>query len=597
VPPASDLFHFLLIKPSHYDDDGYVIRWWRSSLPANSLATVYGIALDSAQRQALGPGIEIQVHALDETNSRIDPATLVRRYTRKGARLLVGMVGVQSNQFPRALDLAREFRAAGVPLVIGGFHVSGCLAMLKELPSDLREALALGVTLFAGELEGRLDGLLQEAAADRLQPIYNYLDALPDLTGTPTPILPADRIRLTMGKRASFDAGRGCPFQCSFCTIINVQGRKSRHRDADDVERLIRANAAQGISNFFISDDNFARNTHWEAIFDRLIELRESGMTITLVIQVDTQSHRIPRFIDKAARAGVTRVFLGLENINPDSLKGAQKGQNKITDYRTMLQAWHDARVVTYAGYILGFPDDTPESIRRDIAIIQNELPIDILEFFILTPLPGSLDHQRLVEAGAALDPDMNNYDTQHVTMDHPRMTRAQWAAIYQEAWDLYYSPAHVATVLRRARRWGYDPRHMMGKLFAFHAPAVWERIHPLEGGLIRIKRRRERRPGFPIEPRPVFWAKITWEYLKKYAGAYALHRRYRRALAEVLTEPVGALPDPAMEPVTAGEEHALAIFTATAAAQQYVERRRARGEPRLPGAVEAMAQAPLAGP
>jgi radical SAM superfamily enzyme YgiQ (UPF0313 family) len=584
---ASTLFHILWIKPSHYDDDGYVIQWWRSSLPANSLATVYGIALDCADRQVLGPDVEIRLRALDETNSRIDVPRLISDFARDDGKVLVGMVGVQSNQFPRALDLARQFRAAGLPVVIGGFHVSGCLAMLKELPPDLREALDLGVTLFAGELEGRLDGLLQDVAADRLQPVYNYLADLPDLTGTPTPILPADRIRLTMGKRASFDAGRGCPFQCSFCTIINVQGRKSRHRNADDVERLVRANAQLGISNFFITDDNFARNTHWEPIFDRLIAMRESGTPITLVIQVDTQSHRIPRFIDKAGRAGVTRTFLGMENINPDALKGAQKGQNKITDYRAMLQAWHNAGVLTYAGYILGFPDDTPETIRRDIAIIQNELPVDILEFFVLTPLPGSVDHQRLVEAGAPLDPDMNNYDTQHVTMDHPRMTKAQWAGIFREAWDLYYSPAHVATVLRRARRWGYDPKHMMGKLFAFHAPMIFERIHPLEGGLIRIKRRRERRPGYPIESPLIFYPKLVWEFVTKYGGAYGLHRRYQRILKQVQAEPLGAYPDAAMEPVTEGEEQRLEIFTATTAAQQYVKKRRARGDLRRHGAVK----------
>ena len=154
----SDLVHVLWIKPSHYDDDGYVIQWWRSSLPANSLAAVYGIALDCAEREVLGPGVEIRVRALDETNTRIDPARLMRELGKEGGRVLVGMVGVQSNQFPRALDLAREFRAAGVAVAIGGFHVSGCLAMLKEMPVDLREALDLGITLFAGELEGRLEG-------------------------------------------------------------------------------------------------------------------------------------------------------------------------------------------------------------------------------------------------------------------------------------------------------------------------------------------------------------------------------------------------------------------------------------------------------
>ena len=575
TPP--NLVHILWIKPSHYDDDGYVIQWWRSSLPANSLATVYGIALDCAQRRVLGPEVEIRVRALDETNSRVDPARLVRELQAGGARVLVGLVGVQTNQYPRALDLARRFHALGVAVAIGGFHVSGCLAMLKERPVELQEALDGGITLFAGELEGRLEGMLQDLMGAGLKPLYNYLLDLPDMTGTPTPILPADRVRLTMGRRASFDAGRGCPYQCSFCTIINVQGRKSRHRDADDVERLVRANWAQGITNFFITDDNFARNTQWEAIFDRLIALQGQGIVLQLVIQADTQSHRIPHFIEKAGKAGVTRIFMGMESINPDALKPAQKGQNKITDYRAMLQAWPGAGVLTYAGYILGFPNDTPETIRRDLAIIQRELPVDILEFFILTPLPGSLDHQRLVEAGVRLDPDMNNYDTQHVTTDHPLMSADEWLGIYREAWDRFYSPAHVATVLRRARVWGYDPKHMMSKLFAFHAPVVYERLHPLEGGLLRIKRRCERRPGLPIEHPAVFYPKLALEFVRKYAGAYLMLRRYRRILAQVLAEPADTYTDAAMAPVDeAGDEH-LALFTATAAAREFVQKRRLR--------------------
>jgi radical SAM superfamily enzyme YgiQ (UPF0313 family) len=100
------------------------------------------------------------------------------------------------------------------------------------------------------------------------------------------------------------------------------------------------------------------------------------------MIQVDTLCHKIENFVEKAKRAGVTRVFIGLENINPDSLKQSKKTQNQITEYRSMLQAWHRAGALTYAGYILGFPGDTPASIERDIGIIQRELPIDLLEFF-----------------------------------------------------------------------------------------------------------------------------------------------------------------------------------------------------------------------
>jgi len=569
-------FQILLIKPSHYDDDGYVIQWWRSSLPSNSLASVYAIALDCARRQVLGADGEIRVQAIDETNTRVDPRRLIRQIRRAGGKAMVGLVGVQSNQYPRALDIAKQFRAADLPVVIGGFHVSGCLAMLEQIPVELQEALDLGISLFAGELEGRLDGLLLDIDNGELKPIYNYLDDLPDLSGTPTPYLPPDRVRLTMGRRTSFDAGRGCPYQCSFCTIINVQGRKSRHRTADDVERLVRANAADGVGNFFITDDNFARNRNWEAIFDRLIELRAAGLAIRLTIQADTQAHRIPRFIDKAGQAGVTRVFIGMESINPDALKTAQKGQNKITDYRALLQAWHGAGVLTYAGYILGFPNDTPEGIRRDMEIIKREIPIDIMEFFILTPLPGSKDHQGLVRDGAVLDPDMNNYDTQHVTMAHPRMTREEWERIYREAWDLYYTDEHVATVLRRARLWGYDAKEMMGKLFAFHAPVVYERLHPLEGGLIRRKARRQRRPGFPIESPLLFYPRRVWEFLTKYGGAYAMHRRYRRILEGVMAESGPRdRADPAMVPVEQGEEDRLELFTATVSAQEFVQKRR----------------------
>src|SRR5207253_9322281 len=121
--------------------------------------------------------------------------------------------------------------------------------------------------------------------------------------------------------------------------------------------------------------------------------------------QVDTLCHRIPNFIEKVARAGVRRVFIGLENINPDNLLTAKKHQNKITEYRAMLQQWRDTGAITCAGYILGFPGDTKESILRDVEIIKRELPLDLLEFFFLTPLPGSEDHNVQLQQGVWIGP------------------------------------------------------------------------------------------------------------------------------------------------------------------------------------------------
>jgi radical SAM superfamily enzyme YgiQ (UPF0313 family) len=500
-----------LVKPSHYDDDGYVIRWWRALIPSNSLASVYGLARDAAQRQVLGPDVSIDVDVIDETNTRVKIPKLIRRFRRHGNFGLLGLVGVQSNQYPRALDIARPFRDAGVQVAIGGFHVSGCISMLDGKAIDLDLARDMGISLFAGEAEGRFDSVLQDAAAGRLQPIYNFMDDLPALGGTPIPFLPREYVRRTAGTNTSFDAGRGCPFQCSFCTIINVQGRKSRFRTPDDVEKIVRDNWAQNIALFFITDDNFARNRDWEAIFDRLAKLREvDKIPIGVMIQVDTMCHKIPRFIEKAKRAGVTRIFIGLENINPDNLAAAKKKQNKITEYRKMLLAWKQQGIFVYAGYILGFPADTPESIRRDIGIIQRELPLDLLEFFILTPLPGSEDHKVLWGKGVEMDADMNKYDVEHAVTDHPTMSRHELQRVYEEAWSLYYTREHLETLLRRAVVTNVPLMRLAKVLVPFATMVRLERVHPLQSGLLRMKSRSERRPGLPVEGALTFYARYV---------------------------------------------------------------------------------------
>ena len=563
---AERRFQLILIKPSHYDDDGYVIRWWRAMIPSNSLAAVYGIAADCAERQVLGPDVAIDIEVIDETNTRIDVPALLAGLRRHGNFGLVALVGVQSNQYPRALDIARPFREAGIPVAMGGFHVSGCLSMLDGHAVDLDACRDMGISMFAGEAEGRLDMVLRDAAAGRLAPLYNFMKDLPGMEGTPVPFLPKRYVERTLGLSASFDAGRGCPYQCSFCTIINVQGRKSRFRSADDVEHLVRLNWAQGIHKFFITDDNFARNKEWEAIFDRLIELREKdGIPLGLMIQVDTLCHKIPNFMEKAKRAGVTRVFIGLENINPDNLAAAKKRQNKITEYRKMLLAWKAQGIITLAGYILGFPADTPETIRRDIAIIQEELPLDILEFFCLTPLPGSEDHQVLWKKGVAMDPDLNNYDVEHVCTAHPRMSRQEWEEIYREAWSLYYTPEHMKTLLRRAAATGVPMGSLVKVLVTFATTVRLENVHPLQGGILRLKHPSERRPGLPRENPWIFWPRFAWETLSKHAiFAGAIVRLLLTAIAISRDPGARNYMDQALTPVGDDDDETLDLLTKT---------------------------------
>jgi hypothetical protein len=561
-------FHFVMIKPTHYDDDGYPIQWLRSAIPSNTLACLNGLAEAASARDVLGPDVRIHLHTYDETNTRIRPQKIINMVKKSGGKALIGMVGVQSNQFPRAVDLSQPFLKAGLPVAIGGFHVSGCMSMLKEMPQEMVDAQAMGISFFAGEAEElRLDEVFRHAYAGELKPIYNYMSDLPTLEGEPTPILPTKHIQFTAGSHSSFDLGRGCPFQCSFCTIINVQGRKSRFRSADDLERIIRDNHEQGIDRFFITDDNFARNRHWEELFDRLIYLKEeAGLDSKFIIQVDTLCHKIKNFIEKATRAGVNRVFIGLENINPDNLMAAKKKQNKITEYRDMLLAWRAHGATTYAGYIIGFPGDTKESILHDVEIIKKELPLDLLEFFYLTPLPGSEDHKVLLEKGVWMDPDLNKYDLNHRTTRHPKMSDEEFDSAYQEAWDSYYSEEHVTTVLKRAAA---SPRGRPGnKLFLmmwFYLMVRYEGVHPLEGGYFRLKARKERRSGLPIENPFVFYPKFIAESIAKHWGYVSTVLRFHRHYRAIKRSPDRAsYMDLALTPVDETNENDLAMVNET---------------------------------
>jgi hypothetical protein len=213
VPGTKRRFQLILIKPSHYDDDGYVIRWYRAIIPSNSLAALYGIGADCAEREVLGSDTAIDIEAIDETNTRVDIPALIRRFRSHGGLGLVALVGVQSNQYPRALDIARPFRDAGIAVAIGGFHVSGCLSMLDGHAVGLDECRTMGISIFAGEAEAAFDGVLRDAASGTLQPIYNILKNIPAMNGTPVPFLPKAYVSRTLGLSASFDAGRGCPYQ------------------------------------------------------------------------------------------------------------------------------------------------------------------------------------------------------------------------------------------------------------------------------------------------------------------------------------------------------------------------------------------------
>ena len=514
-------------------------------------------------RQVLGEDVEIEIHPFDETNARIRPKRLARMIEEAGDGMVM-FVGVQSNQFPHALDLAKPLRERNIQVAVGGFHVSGTMSMLGGNDPDIHRAKAMGISLFAGEAEGRLEQVLQDAQARKLKPLYNFMADLPSIEGMPIPLISSVRAQRTAGHVTSFDAGRGCPFQCSFCTIINVQGRKSRRRSPDDIEKIIRENVAQGLRSFFITDDNFARNKDWEAILDRIIHLREvEKLKVGFLIQVDTlvpQAPELYREMRPRRACGVSS--LGWRISIPIAWPAAHKRQNKITEYRKMLLAWKAARIITYCGYITGFPNDTAESIIHDVEIVKKELPLDILEFFFLTPLPGSEDHQKLVQAGVAIDADLNKYDLNHVCTAHSKMSKQEWEHAYLTAWKTYYTLEHIETILRRLIAKKGPAANAIILMMWFMSAIHLEGVHPLESGVFRIKSRRDRRPGLPREPIWKFYPRYWTESVVKLARLAILYGRIRRIYKQIKADKKRfKYMDVALTPVTDHDTEDLEMF------------------------------------
>lgn len=511
-------FSVLLIRPTKYDDEGYVIRYIRGVLPSNTLGVLHALTRQAFAAAPFGdnPELVTETRLLDDTIDNINVGKLARQYLRNGARAVVAFAAVQTNQFPRASDLARRFKAAGFEVMVGGFHVSGAIAMSRETPPECQALIDAGVTLVKGEVEAVWGDLLEDAWRGRLRPFYE-INERPDISNAPVPVIDwRYQKRFAYRYMGTIDASRGCPYGCTFCTVINVQGHKMRCRSAASIARQVEANyRAHKIDYYFFTDDNFSRNTEWEAVFDALIALREDkDISIQFMMQIDTKAWLKPRFVEKASLAGCTQAFIGIESLNEKNLAEVAKTQNNVDDLGEMMDVWHAAGIGCHAGYIVGFPYDTPRAVAQDVKRLK-ELGLDQCSFFMLTPLPGSEDHATLVRDGVWMDPDLNNYDSYHETLHLPGFSEGEWLTSCVDAWESFYSFKNMRAALQRCNArtyWG------MFKNFMWYRSALLEGVHPMVSGLWRMKSRTDRRPGCRVEGRLSYWwrrLRDGWETMR----------------------------------------------------------------------------------
>ncbi len=522
------------IKPSRYDDLGYVETFRWGVQPNNSLTVLAALNDSFNRRRADQRSALVETVVWDEVcDGVIGPETIAaiqQRASEDGVELLIGIAGVQSNQYPRGRDLALQFVAHGMTTVMGGFHVSGC--------AQSREFLnRCGVSTAIGEAESFWSSLIEDFTAGRIKPNYSVTDGIRAKTGLGDILVPAitdaqlplidDRYltRFFNHAQTTIDTSRGCPFTCSYCSVKNVMGRTMRSRDPQSVLNWVRdAVSNHGIDDLFLVDDDFFRSPRWDEILSGMAEIRQQFPKLRFMMQVDVDAScygnlaegekpgakhgRSRRFLDLAAQAGCYQAFVGIESINPDNLNWATKYQNTddrkrlaateeahariLNKYRRVVDNWHRVGISVHAGYMLGFPFDGPDCGRAAAKTLR-EIGFDMVSFFIMTPLPGTEDQIRYAKEGRIIDWDFNNLDSQHVTLRHDKLDRRIWMQAYREAFAGFYSPWQLLkTILTAAGGRGLSARSRRAVLrqFIYYFFSYRQGRHPMVGGVWQIRRR-----------------------------------------------------------------------------------------------------------
>lgn len=519
------------IKPSKYDEKGYVLRFWKGVLPNNTLTALAALN-EEYNRLRATQNVFVETVLWDEIVEGAISTDTIRAIKDKakedGVEVLIGLAGVQTNQYPRGRDLALQFVAAGFPVLMGGFHVSGH-------PDSCTFLNQCGVTAVVGEAESTWVGILDDYLRGELQLYYSVTSGIRAKTGTGEILVPSiteaqlpaidDRYRTRFANytMTTLDTSRGCPFTCSYCSVKNVMGRTMRARDPRSAVDWVRDAADyHGIDTLFLVDDDFFRSPQWEPLLVGMAELRRQGRHVNFMMQVDIDAggyadlrpgemddnkhQRSRRFVELVKEAGGYCAFVGFESFNPQNLVAATKFQNTdrrgernlemveakrrvLEKYRRVVDNWHRAGIAVHCGYMIGFPFDTPDS-GRQAALDLIEVGVDLTSFFIVTPLPGTEDHTKAVEEGTISDWDFNWYDSDHVVSHHPTMSAEEILRAYREAYTTFYSPWRIVKntlTFAGGRGLNCEARDSMTREFLYWSYSYRRGRHPMIGGLWKL--------------------------------------------------------------------------------------------------------------
>jgi radical SAM superfamily enzyme YgiQ (UPF0313 family) len=466
----------VLLKPSKYGLDGYVERFRWGFMPNSTLR--YLASLTPAEVE----GSPCQVTTVDEyVHTDLDYLSLLAK--EPGSRTLLALVGVQSHQLHRALDLAAFARARGVEhCVIGGPHAMTC---------DTTELQEHGVSFSLSEAEIVWPEILRDAAAGELRPVYGRDGRWQQRLDPPSLVPPSARdLRRYVVRLVGVYPARGCPYTCNFCSVIKIAGRQVRSQPIETTLASLKAAVAAGVRFVLFASDNFNKIPEVTQLLEAMIEER---IRLPFFAQCDAQIYRQEDLVELLARAGCFQMFVGVESFSREALRAAHKLQNYPERYAQIVELCRRYGITSHFSNILGFPSDTEASILEHLQTLRQLAP-DVASFYILIPIPGTEQYEEFLDQGLITETNLDRFDGSCVTWRHPRLEPRQWTDLVFHCYREFFTGRDTAMKLRRLASGRRDFRTSAG-LLAIAGYTVQSRLaaagrrHPMAGGILPVRR------------------------------------------------------------------------------------------------------------
>jgi radical SAM superfamily enzyme YgiQ (UPF0313 family) len=344
---------------------------------------------------------------------------------------LIGMTVITGSSV-RAYELADHFRARGIPVVLGGPHIT----LIPEDAQPHADAIVVGYA------EDTWPQLLRDFAAGQMKPRYDQSPNL-SLANRPFPKREMMKKRHYLTTHV-FEATRACVHSCDFCVVPTAWGIKPYQKPVEEVVADIKGHWSNRI--IFIDLNLIADKEYAAKLFEALIPLKLNwfGLSTTLL-------GKDKPLLELAARSGCTGLLMGFESITPENLKQSKKGFNSPAEYKDLVALLHRCGITLMACFTFGMDNDTPDVFMKT-AKFAIEAGIDLPRYAIVTPFPNTGLYKRLEAEGRILTKNWELYDAQHVVFQPKLMSPAELYEGHEKAWKYTYSYSAMAKRYLKSR-------------------------------------------------------------------------------------------------------------------------------------------------